>query len=90
MSIKNDCRNLNLACAKFLQPRLEYVAAHHTSYPMGMDSDEWKRKLIVASDALLAYVKVYDEWEPNNEHVINSNAQDAMLFVAAYFLHLWD
>jgi len=89
--LNNDCINLNLALAKFLAPRLAYMAKEYTSYPMSMERDDWKSELITASDALNEYIKSYDEWEtPFADAQVNKRVDDAMLFVAAHFHDLWD
>ena len=90
--LNNDCINLNLALAKFLAPRLAYMAKEYTSHPMSMEHDDWKRELTTASDALNDYIKSYDEWEDSPFADVESNegVDDAMLFVAAHFHDLWD
>ena len=90
--LNNDCINLNLALAKFLAPRLAYMAKEYTSHPMGMGYDDWKRELLTSSEALNEYIKRYDEWEdsPFADVECNKRVDDAMLFVAAHFHDLWD
>lgn len=91
--LNNDCINLNLALAKFLAPRLAYMAKEYTSYPMGMDYDDWKRDLVASSNALNEYIKRYDEWEGCSfagVRELHKRVDDAMLFVAAHFHDLWD
>ena len=86
--LNNDCINLNLALAKFLAPRLAYMAKEYTSYPMSMDYDDWKRELLTSSDALNDYIERYDDFATNDKS--NKRVDDAMLFVAAHFHDLWD
>jgi hypothetical protein len=86
--LNNDCINLNLALAKFLAPRLAYMAKEYTSYPMSMDYDDWKRELLTSSDALNDYIERYDDFATNAKS--NKRVDDAMLFVAAHFHDLWD
>lgn len=86
--LNNDCINLNLALAKFLAPRLAYMAKEYTSYPMSMDCDDWKRELLTSSDALNDYIERYDDFATNAKS--NKRVDDAMLFVAAHFHDLWD
>jgi len=83
-NIHKDCINLNHALAKFLAPRLTYMATF-TSHPRDIDPDEWTGQLKTAGKALHDYA-LYDGFDEE----VEKRADDAMLFVACYFHHLWD
>lgn len=93
-----DCWNLDHALAKWLAPRLLYLAQHHMGYPgVGVyESPDhgalgWSYDLMKAGSALQAEVDKWDmEYNHEEELRIHKEAQEAMDWVAKWWGHLWD
>ena len=88
--IGQDCITLKTSLAKWLGPRLVFLAEHTTSHAPGFyESEEVQQQ---ATDLFLGQMTKHGnaliEFSENEESDVEAKA--AMLWVAENFVHLWD
>jgi hypothetical protein len=94
--IAADCIDLDMSLATFLAPRLRHFANCNHGFPAVLDPsdeaacatsyDDFQMQLRKSADAFQDYIE--NTWS-NDKEVDQKALEDALLFVASYFHHLW-
>jgi hypothetical protein len=88
--IGQDCITLKASLARWLGPRLVFLAQHTTSLSPGLYKNREEHLLVTKRylDIMAQHGNALIEFGKEEENA--SEATEAMLWVAENFIHLWD
>ena len=87
-TIGQDCVSLNVSMAKFLIPRLRFLAQYSHSVPPQFTPNKWRTHLLEKAEMLESWCQAtccgYEDEQ------LQRDVQVAMTWIGKNFLHLWD
>jgi hypothetical protein len=87
-TIGKDCISLDSSLAKWIAPRLKFLAEHGNTYPPQYTEKYWQNELTMHGEILEAYAMA--QACGYNHDDMYQDAQASIKWVAEHLKHLWD